>query len=206
MNERGSNVANNEKLEFLGDSVLGLVVTEYLYHLLSEENEGRLAKIKSFVVSEESLAGIAYALNIDRFILIGKSEEKSGGRSKKTILADALEAVIGAYFLDAGLKRTKKFVLKCCVPEINKVLEGRHRQDYKTLLQEYLQKTYRIYPRYQLTKKTGPDHAKIFWVQVRIQEETFGPCRAGSKKEAEKRVAEIAYNHLCNNAELNNGA
>lgn len=195
-NELGSNAANNEKLEFLGDSVLGLVVTEYLYHLLSEEDEGRLAKIKSFVVSEESLAGIASSLNIDKFILIGRGEEKSGGRSKKTILADALEAVIGAYFLDAGFKRAKEFVLQCCVPEITKVLENRHRQDYKTLLQEYLQKTYKMYPRYQVTKKAGPDHAKTFWVRVKFREKTFGPCKGRSKKEAEKRVAELAYSHL----------
>ena len=195
-NEHNSSSANNERLEFLGDAVLGLVVTEYLYHLLPEEDEGRLAKIKAFVVSEESLAGIASLLSIDNFILIGKGEERSGGRSKKAIVADAMEAVIAACFLDAGFKRAKDFVLKYWIPEINKVLEDKHRKDYKTLLQEHLQKVHRIYPKYQLIKKTGPDHARIFWMQVLVQDKTFGPCKGRSKKEAEKQAAELAYKHL----------
>lgn len=195
-NESRSDVANNEKLEFLGDSVLGLVVAEYLYQLLPEEEEGRLAKIKSFVVSEDSLADIARYLKIDNFILIGKGEEYSGGRSKKAILADALEAVIGALFLDSGFKSAKKFILRYFVPEINKVLENRHRKDYKTLLQEYLQKHHKVYPRYQLVKKTGPDHAKVFWMEVQVLEDSFGPGKGRNKKEAEQKAAELAYRHF----------
>lgn len=195
-NESGDRVANNEKLEFLGDSVLGLVVAEYLYQLLPDKEEGSLAKIKSFVVSENSLADIARDLRIDNYILIGRGEEFSGGRSKKAILADAMEAIIGAYFLDSGFKLVKRFILKYFVPEINKVLENKHRKDYKTLLQEYLQKKYKQYPRYQLVKKTGPDHAKVFWMEVQVLEKTFGPGKGRNKKEAEQKAARLAWEFL----------
>jgi ribonuclease-3 len=145
--ESARNIGNNERLEFLGDSVLGAVVSEYLFTALPDKTEGDLAKIKSFVVSEDSLAGIAKNLKIDNFILIGKGEEFSGGRSKKAILADCLEAVIGAYFLDSGFKKCKDFILRFMLPEITKVLENKHRKDFKTLLQEYVQKVFKTYPR-----------------------------------------------------------
>ncbi len=195
-NESGGEVGNNERLEFLGDSVLGLVVAEYLFTELPDRPEGDLAKIKSFVVSEESLADIARRLKIDNFILIGKGEEYSGGRKKKAILADAMEAIIGAYFLDSGFKAAGKFILRCIVPEINKVLEDRHRKDYKTLLQEMVQKRYKTYPRYELVKRTGPDHNKTFWMDVRINERSYGPGSGKNKKEAEQAAARMAYQSI----------
>jgi ribonuclease III len=195
-NEAGDGVENNERLEFLGDSVLGLVVAEYLYTTLQDRPEGELARIKSFVVSEDSLAGIARAIRIDNFILIGKGEEHSGGRRKKAILADALEAVIGAYFLDSGFKAARKFVLRHIVPEIQKVLEDRHRKDYKTLLQELVQKKYRIYPQYNLVKKTGPDHDRTFWIEVVVEGNHYGPGKGKNKKEAEQAAAREAWEDL----------
>ncbi|MFA7566483.1 MAG: ribonuclease III [Alkalispirochaeta sp.] len=195
-NEAGDGVENNERLEFLGDSVLGLVVAEHLYLTLPERPEGELARIKSFVVSEESLAGIARAIRIDNFILIGKGEEHSGGRRKKAILADALEAVIGALFLDSGFKAAKKFVLRYTVPEIQKVLEDRHRKDYKTLLQELVQKRYRTYPRYNLVRKTGPDHDRTFWIEVVVDGHKYGPGEGKNKKEAEQVAARRAWEDL----------
>lgn len=187
---------NNEKLEFLGDSVLGLVVCEYLYCELSEKNEGELARIKSFVVSEASLETIAKDLKVENFILIGRGEEYSGGRSKTTILADCMEAVIGAYFLDSGYKATRSLIRKLFVPEIEKVLENKHKKDYKTLLQEHVQKQYKSYPRYVLEKKTGPDHDRTFWVNVKIEGKQYGPGKGKSKKEAERDAAGIAYRTL----------
>lgn len=187
---------NNEKLEFLGDSVLGVVVSQYLYEELKDKNEGDLARIKSFVVSEDSLAQISRELKIDNFILIGKGEEYSGGRSKKAILADCLEAIIGAFFLDSGFKSVRLFVLKFLIPQINKVLEDKHNKDYKTLLQEYVQKRYKNYPKYVLTKKTGPDHDRTFWVEVKINGETKGAGSGKNKKEAEQKAASQAYNSL----------
>ncbi|MFP4484268.1 MAG: ribonuclease III [Spirochaetaceae bacterium] len=187
---------NNEKLEFLGDSVLGLVVAEYLFDTMTDRPEGDLAKIKSFVVSEEVLAAIAHDLRVDNFILIGRGEEYSGGRTKKALLADAMEAIIGAYFLDSGLKKSRKFILEQIVPEIDKVRENRHRKDYKTLLQELAQKRFKTYPKYTLIKKTGPDHSKTFWMQVQVNDRAYGPGKGRNKKEAEQQAAQLAYEAL----------
>ena len=187
---------NNEKLEFLGDSVLGLVVSEYLFQALPGKAEGDMARIKSFVVSENSLATIAKELKVDNFILIGKGEEYSGGRSKKAILADCMEAIIGAYFLDSGFTASRKFILEFLIPEINKVLEDRHKKDYKALLQELVQKKHKSYPRYNLVEKTGPDHDRTFWIEVKINGKTFGPGQGKNKKEAEQNAASIAYTAL----------
>lgn len=195
-NERGEGVGNNERLEFLGDSVLGLVVAEYLYQKLADRPEGDLARIKSYVVSEDSLAGIARELRVDNFILIGKGEEHSGGRGKKAILADAFEAIIGAYFLDSGFKAARKFILTYLVPEIEKVLEDRHRKDYKTLLQEYVQKRFKTYPRYSLQKRTGPDHDRTFWIEVEVSGAVYGPGEGKNKKEAEQAAAALAWRAL----------
>ena len=195
-NESKESIENNEKLEFLGDSVLGLVVSEYLYRNLHGKNEGDLARIKSFVVSEDSLALIAKELKIDNFILIGKGEEYSGGRNKKAILADCTEAVFGAFFLDSGFKASQGFILKYLVPEINKVLENKHKKDYKTLLQEYAQKRFKCYPKYSLMKKVGPDHDRTFWIEVRVDNKTYGPGSGKNKKEAEQQAASIAYTHF----------
>jgi ribonuclease III len=192
-NENSDNIDNNEKLEFLGDSVLGLVVSDHLFRILPDKLEGDLARVKSFVVSEDSLEGIAKALKIDNYILIGKGEEYSGGRSKKALLADALEAIIGAYYLDSGFNKAKDFVLSHFVPEINKVLENRHKKDYKTLLQEYVQKKFKSYPKYTLVKKTGPDHNRIFWIEVQVKGKTYGPAEGKNKKEAEQNAASIAF-------------
>jgi len=197
-NEQGGTVDNNEKLEFFGDSVIGLVVSEYLLGVLRDRTEGEMAKVKSFVVSEDSLEGIARALRLDNFILIGRGEEYSGGRSKKTLLADALEAIIGAYYLDSGFKAVHDFVKRLLAPEIHKVLEDRHRKDYKTLLQEYAQKRFRTYPRYRVVQRKGPDHNRIFSIEVSVDNRSFGPGEGKNKKEAEQAAASIAYDALVN--------
>jgi ribonuclease III len=199
-NESGAATGNNEKLEFLGDSVLGLVVSEHLFEELPDKNEGDMAKIKSFVVSEDSLSEIARVMKIDNFILIGKGEEYSGGRNKKALLADALEAITGAFFLDSGFKSCRKFILGYIVDEINKVLENRHKKDYKTLLQEYVQRRFRTYPKYTLVQKTGPDHDKTFWIEVKIKDKAYGRGDGKNKKVAEQKAASIAYRSLTGKA------
>jgi ribonuclease III len=195
-NELSETGENNERLEFLGDSVLGLVVSQYLYETLPDQPEGELARIKSFVVSEASLSEIARGLRVDNFILIGKGEEYSGGRSKKAILADCLEAIIGAYYLDSGFPPVERFVHAMLIPEINKVLENRHAKDYKTLLQEYVQKRMKTYPKYRVVQKTGPDHDKTFWIEVHIGERAFGAGKGKNKKEAEQEAARIAFEDM----------
>ena len=200
-NESTGAIDNNEKLEFLGDSVLGLVVCEYLYRRLPSKNEGDLARIKSFVVSESSLEIIAKSLKVDNFILIGRGEEYSGGRSKTGIIADCMEAIFGAYYIDSGFRAAKKFMLELLEPEIQKVLEERHKKDYKTLLQEYVQKRYKNYPKYVLDKKTGPDHDRTFWVNVKIEGVDYGPGKGKNKKEAEQIAAGIAYETIAGQGE-----
>ena len=194
--EAGENGENNERLEFLGDSVLGLVVAEYVYATLPDQPEGELARIKSFVVSEASLSEIARGLRVDNFILIGKGEEYSGGRSKKTILADCLEAIIGAYYLDSGFPAADRFVRTMLIPEINKVLENRHAKDYKTLLQEWVQKRSKTYPKYRVVQKTGPDHDKTFWIEVHVGDRSFGAGKGKNKKEAEQEAARLAWESM----------
>ena len=200
-NEYSQKIENNEKLEFLGDSVLGMVTADYLFNLLPDKTEGYLAKVKSFVVSEESLDFIARSISVDKYLLIGKGEENSGGRNKKAILADCMEAIIGAYYLDTGYKEVSKFVLSFLAPEINKVLEDRHKKDYKTMLQEFVQKTYHIYPKYSLVKKSGPDHDKTFWIEVSVNDKIFGPGQGKNKKEAEQIAASEAYQYFCKSSE-----
>jgi len=195
-NEQGGAVDNNEKLEFFGDSVIGLVVSEYLLDILGDRTEGEMAKVKSFVVSEDSLELIARALRLDNFILIGRGEEYSGGRSKKTLLADALEAIIGAYYLDSGFKAVHSFIDQLFAPEIHKVLEDRHRKDYKTLLQELVQKRFKSYPRYRVAQRRGPDHNRTFMIDVTVEKRTYGPGAGKNKKEAEQAAAGIAYEAL----------
>jgi len=192
-NEHQDQNENNEKLEFLGDSILGLVVSDYLFNSLPEKVEGDLARIKSFVVSEESLSELALSLEVDQYLLMGKGEENSGGRLKKAILADTMEAIFGAYYLDNGYKEASRFILSLLIPQIDKVLENRHKRDFKTLLQEYCQKNFKAYPRYRLVKNSGPDHNKTFWIEVMVQDTAYGPGEGKNKKEAEQRAAAKAY-------------
>ncbi|MDC7231798.1 MAG: ribonuclease III [Spirochaetales bacterium] len=195
-NEHQDQNDNNEKLEFLGDSILGLVVSDYLFNNLPDKAEGDLARIKSFVVSEESLSELALPLDVDKYLLIGKGEENSGGRHKKAILADAMEAIFGAYYLDTGFRETARFILTLMIPQINKVLENKHKRDFKTLLQEYCQKNFKSYPKYSVVKNSGPDHNKTFWVEVTVNDASYGPGEGKNKKEAEQKAAEQAFLRL----------
>ncbi|MCR5285888.1 MAG: ribonuclease III [Treponema sp.] len=185
---------NNERLEFLGDSVLGMVTAAYLYNNL-ENPEGDLAKIKSSVVSEKSLSQIALVIGIDKLLVLGHGEEVSGGRHKNAILADCMEAIIGAYYLDSGYKCAEQYVLSLMIPEINKILQN-GMKDYKTALQEKFQKKFKNTPKYELIKISGPDHQQVFEVIVHLNEKTFGPCKASSKKEAEQLCAKLALDNF----------
>lgn len=187
---------NNERLEFLGDAILGAVTASLLFENLEDRPEGDLAKIKSVVVSEEILSGVARELQIDKLLVLGKGEELSNGRNKKTILADALEALIGAYYLDAGYKHAFDFVQRFVDHEISRVLQDQHRKDYKTLLQELCQQLFKQYPTYKVLKRTGPEHARLFWMEVSIQDKAYGPGTGKNKKEAEQEAAKIAYEAL----------
>jgi len=187
---------NNERLEFLGDAVLGAVAANLLYRDLEDKPEGELARIKAVVVSEDVLSGVARELQLDTVLILGHGEELSGGRTKKAILADALEALIGALYLDSGYNNAFAFVSRFLTSEINRVLENRHSQDYKSLLQESCQRLYKNYPDYRLVKRTGPEHARIFWVEVSVNGKVFGPAAGNNKKSAEREAAKLAYESL----------
>lgn len=193
VNEDPDCLGNNERLEFLGDAVLGMVSAANLFEALGDRPEGDLARIKSHVVSEETLSEIALSLHINTLIKLGKGEERSGGREKKAILADTLEAILGAAYLDSGFEKAKNLVLYLIKPEINKVLMDKHRKDYKTILQEYSQKYLHCYPVYTLKHKAGPDHDRTYWISCRLQNIDYGPAEGKTKKDAEQASAAIAY-------------
>jgi ribonuclease-3 len=194
-NETG-NKANNERLEFLGDSILGAVCATLLYQDYSEKSEGDLAKIKAVVVSEDILSEIAKSLKIDEMLLLGKGEELSGGRAKKAILADAMEAVIGALYIDSGYKAAFDFTSRILQPQIRQVTGENYHKDYKSLLQEYCQQNFHCYPLYELVKKTGPEHDRTFWMEVKINDKVCGSGSGRNKKTAEQEAARIAYEAL----------
>ena len=187
---------NNERLEFLGDAILGAVTANLLYEGLAGKPEGELARVKSVVVSEDVLSAVALQLQIDTLLLLGRGEELTGGRTKKAILADALEALIGAIYLDSGYKNAFDFVKSFISAEIKRVLENRHYKDYKSLLQEFCQKTYKKYPIYTLVKRSGPEHSRIFWVEVSVNGQTYGPATGKNKKNAEREAARLAWESL----------
>ncbi len=190
-------IYNNERLEFLGDSVLGLATASFLYSDMAQNKEGDLAKIKSNVVSEQSLALIAVQkMHIDKYLVLGKGEELSGGRQKKAILADAVEAVIGALYIDSGYEAAENLVLELIVPEIRKVQSDHGNKDYKTILQEFYQKKTTSCPSYVLEKTTGPDHARKFYVSVKLGEVSYGPAMGTNKKSAEQDAAKLACDYL----------
>ncbi len=195
-NEKESNRTNNERLEFLGDAVLGMVIAARLYECMADRQEGDLAKTKSVVVSEDTLSIIALSLRLNEYLVLGKGEEMSGGRGKKAILADAVEAIIGALHLDSGYRVTEQFVLSIMEEQIQLVLQNRHHKDYKTLLQEYFQKQFKSVPKYTLIKKTGPDHDRTFWVTVDLRGTVYGPESGKNKKEAEQSAASAAWKAL----------
>lgn len=194
--EDGNPAPHNERLEFLGDSVLGLVVSAHLYLDHPDKPEGELSRLKSYIVSEESLAGAAVRLGIPGLLLLGKGEECSGGREKRAILADAFEAVVGALFLDGGLEPARAFILEHLGPEIASALCGSNRRDWKTLLQERCQKELKTCPRYVVEGKSGPDHMRIYHMAVRVGEQQFGPADGRNKKEAEQKAAALAWKAL----------
>ncbi len=194
-NEHGSKT-NNERLEFLGDAILGAVAATMLFERMGDRPEGELAKVKSVIVSESGLSGLALSLNMDSLLILGKGEASSGGRTKKAILADALEALIGALYLDSGFKAAFEFVSRLLDGEISSVLENRHAKDYKTLLQEYCQKSFHSYPSYVLNKRSGPDHDRLFWMEVEVDGVAYGPGIGKNKKDAEQAAARLACEAL----------
>ena len=189
--ERGLDVTN-ERLEFLGDSVLGLVVTDMAYTTFPDLPEGQLAKLRAAVVNMSALADVARSLDLGSVILLGKGEEQSGGRDKASILADALEAVFGAVYLDLGLDVARDLIERLFRPRLDAYVRGEGERDYKTILQELASQRLRAMPEYRLEDR-GPDHEKEFTATVFLAGEPLGTGTGRSKKEAEQQAAREAF-------------
>ena len=187
---------NNEKLEFLGDSVLGLIISQHVFETYPGVTEGGLSKVKSVIVSAQVLSEKAKELGLGEYLLLGKGEEKSGGRERPSLLADALEAVIGAVYLVGGLPAARKLVLGFLSEDVDHVFSGRIEKDYKTLLQEHFQKTQKLAPRYEIVREWGPDHNRNFESACVVQGKTLAKGIGKSKKEAEQVAAQEAIQKL----------
>src|SRR3954468_15742939 len=186
---------SNERLEFLGDSVLGLVVTHYVFEYFPSLPEGQLSEVRAGVVNAQVLAEIALELDLGAYLLLGKGEDAAGGRSKQSILADAFEAVVAAVYLDRGFAIARDVVLRCLQDRIADAAAGPGGRDYKTRLQEITAARALGRPRY-VVRDEGPDHAKHFFAAVYVTDRLYGEGEGRSKKQAEQAAAWVAWTRL----------
>lgn len=188
--------ASNERLEFLGDAVLNLCIAELLIHYFTDEPEGVLSKRRALLVNQKRLGALAQAVDLGHHLRLGKGEEKTGGREKESILADAYEAIIGAFYLDQGWNSIDRHLKNIFSPLLSELTSLETTEDFKTRLQELLQKRFKKSPRYLVVQETGPDHQKIFEVQIEFYGKSLGQGHGKSKREAEQEAARVAYGHL----------
>ncbi len=195
-------ILDNESLEFLGDSVLGFTIADTLFRRFPEYDEGQKSKVKSLLVSTPTLAKLARQLHLGDFLMLGRGEEKTGGRRKQALLADGYEALIAAIYVDGGIDAARAFIMREFEPLIDEVRRpdfgGR---DYKSALQEYLQGHDQPLPEYHVASESGPDHRKLFQVEVRVRDEVIAQANGRSKKEAEQEAARVALEKLVTKAE-----
>jgi ribonuclease-3 len=189
---------HNERMEFLGDSVLNLVVSELLMNALPEASEGDLSRIRAAVVSEPSLAAVAREIGLGEFLLVGRGEEQTGGRDKDSLLADSLEALVASLYLDGGIDRASDFITRFFRGTIGRVRTAGGTEDHKTGLQELCQERLKTLPEYRVVSESGPDHRKEFTVELSILGEVCGRGTGRNKKEAEQRAAKEALEKLSN--------
>ena len=189
-------INSNERLEFLGDAVLDLVVTHFLYSKFPHKTEGQLSKVKSILVSKPVLADIAVDMSLGELVMMNRGEEKTGGRQRGSILADAFEAIIGAIYLDAGLAEAEKFIQQYLLSDYRKILRRGLYKHYQSILLEYSQSNGEGLPDYRIVKELGPDHAKKFVVEVWVGQIKLGEGSGKSKKIAEQEAARQAVKKL----------
>jgi len=195
LNESRDVRGHNERLEFLGDSILGLMVADYLYQHLPTTPEGELSYLRSRLVEASSCVQFVQKLDVEKYILLGKGERMNDGRGRESILADLFEAIIGAIFLDGGLEASKNFLFNKFADEIDTTLKTPLR-NWKAMLQDYSQKKYHMPPVYEVVDQSGPDHSKIFKICVIVNGKQAGIGEGSSKKEAQQAAAESALETL----------
>ena len=194
-NERWhDSLKSNERLEFLGDSILGMVVAEYLYRNFPERPEGELTRMRADMVCEQALAAVAGRIGLGNHLLLGNGEEQGGGRNRNSILADAVESVIAASFLDGGMTAAKSFIDRFILVDVP--VTKLHNADYKTALQELIQQKKNQALSYVLVGQSGPDHDKEFRVEVSLNDQVIGKGVGSSKKRAEQDAARVALEYL----------
>jgi ribonuclease III len=186
---------HNERLEFLGDAVLGILVSEYLYKYLPSTPEGELSYLRSRLVEASSCGKYVQILDIQNYILLGKGERMNDGRGRESILADLFEAVMGAIYLDGGIEAARRFLFQNLSQQINEIMK-KPLHNWKALLQDYSQKTYHQTPIYEVIEESGPDHSKTFVISVLINKEQVGQGTGSSKKEAQQQAAQNALHRL----------
>jgi len=195
--ESSQNISDNEVLEFLGDSVLGFIIADYLYSHSRKLNEGEMSKLKSTAASTNTLALFAQKIRLDKSLRLGKGEVKSGGRKKKTILAGAFEALVAAVYLDGGMEAARKFMAKYLDAFFEKVdFHQFFINNYKSALQEYLQRENYPAPIYETVTTKGPDHKKKFVIKVSSRDQVLAKAKGVSKKDAEQKAAQKALKNL----------
>ena len=197
--KRSASPQHNERLEFLGDAVLSLVISEYLASVLPQSSEGALSKLKAQLVSEASLAQVARRFGLGEHLKLGRGEDRSKGREKDSLLADALEAVLAAVHLDGGFEASRRVTRHMFAEELMQIAAQQEQPgagDYKTQFQEWCQKKHDTLPRYATVRETGPDHQKLFEVELSIRGEVVGTGSGRSKKEAEQQAAKQALQQL----------
>jgi ribonuclease III len=187
---------SNERLEFLGDAVLGLVVNDFLYRAYPETSEGDLTKMKSMLVCRDRLAEVATRLELGEHVRMSRSEAATGGRQRASILADAVEAVIGAVYLDGGLSAAQRVIKRCLLADYAASLASRQDDNYKSRLQEIIQARFKSPPRYRVVGVHGPDHARVFQVSVTFNGHLLGQGEGANKKTAEQEAARQALASL----------
>lgn len=192
----GKQFETNERLEFLGDAVLGMHITEYLYRLYPRKSEGVLTKYKSALVSRKTLGKLGKQLELGNYIYFGQGEERSGGKHRESILSDAFESVTGAVFLDGGHPAVKKILEKLVLPQVDDILSRELYKNYKSQLLEYSQANGMGIPKYETQVESGPEHDKMFEVGVILKGEMFGVGKGKSKKKAEQQAAKKALDTL----------
>lgn len=186
---------HNERLEFLGDSILGLFISDYLYHHLPTQAEGELSRLRAHLVEASSCAKFLMQLGLASFVLLGRGERMNAGRGRETILADLFEALIGALYLDGGIAEAKRIFWMHFEKEIQNILEHPAR-NWKAELQDYSQKKYQKPPIYKVISESGPDHSKVFLIAAYLDNQEVGQGSGSSKKEAEQAAAKDALDKL----------
>jgi len=198
LNEAGRHIESNERLEFLGDSILSYVTSSYLFNTYPQKNEGELTNIRSILTNTETLYSVAKDLNIGKSLRLSRGEEQNKGRENKMILANTVEAIIGGLFVDQGIEAAKKFIEDIIISQKEKIIAVQGLKDPKSALQEKLQENYPNPPTYTIVAESGPDHAKEYVVEVAIEGKSLARGKGSSKQVAEKKAAARALIELGN--------